>query len=53
MVVNGPEAMNSLDNNVEVMDPSGEVIGAFSGSKQHIAHEILGIIDERLIRKNK
>jgi phosphopantothenoylcysteine decarboxylase/phosphopantothenate--cysteine ligase len=53
MVVNGPEAMNSLDNNVEMMDPSGDVIGTFSGSKQHVAHEILGIIDRRLIRKHE
>jgi phosphopantothenoylcysteine decarboxylase/phosphopantothenate--cysteine ligase len=50
MVVNGPEAMNSLDNNVEMMDAAGEVIGAFSGSKQDVAREILGVIDRLLIK---
>ncbi|MEZ6072957.1 MAG: phosphopantothenoylcysteine decarboxylase [Pirellulales bacterium] len=51
MVLNGPAAMNAEDNTVEVIDPSGAVIGAFGGSKYLVAREILGIIDARLIRR--
>jgi phosphopantothenoylcysteine decarboxylase/phosphopantothenate--cysteine ligase len=49
MVLNGPEAMQSLDNTVEVIAPDGEVIGSFLGTKESVAERIFGIIATRLI----
>ena len=51
MVSNGTEAMNSLDNNVEIIDPHGNVVAAFTGPKEHVARGILSIIEQRLIGK--
>ena len=50
MVLNGPEAMHSLDNSVEILDPEGDVIEAISGSKEKVAHGILAVISQRLIK---
>ena len=50
MVLNGPEAMNALENQVELLDRSGSVIAAFSGTKGEVASGILGVIQERLCR---
>ncbi len=50
MVSNSVEAMNSLDNTVEVLDPAGTVVRAVSGSKEAVARAILAVIEERLIR---
>ena len=49
MVLNGPQAMNSLDNAVEVIAPDGQVIGSFDGSKETVAEQIFAIITRRLI----
>jgi len=49
MVLNGPEAMNSFQNSVEVLDPSGSVVEAITGSKIDVARGILQIIQDRLI----
>ncbi|MEO0530129.1 MAG: phosphopantothenoylcysteine decarboxylase [Planctomycetota bacterium] len=49
MVSNGVAAMNAATNQVEVLTPSGEVIGAFSGPKDEVAAGILGVIGERLL----
>jgi len=49
MVSNGVEAMHSLDNQVEIIDPAGSVIKQVSGSKLEVAREILAVIAERLI----
>jgi phosphopantothenoylcysteine decarboxylase/phosphopantothenate--cysteine ligase len=49
MVSNGPQAISALDNDVEVITPSGEMIAALQGSKVHVAARILAIIEERLI----
>ena len=49
MVLNGPAAMDSLDNQVEVLDETGQVIAALDGSKEEVARGILRVIDERLI----
>jgi phosphopantothenoylcysteine decarboxylase/phosphopantothenate--cysteine ligase len=49
MVSNGPKAMHAVDNEVEVIDHEGHVIGVFSGRKEVVAHEILAIIQRRLI----
>ena len=49
MVLNGPEAMHSPNNHVEVIDPTGSVLQAISGTKEHVAREIFRVIQERLI----
>ncbi|MCE9528437.1 MAG: phosphopantothenoylcysteine decarboxylase [Planctomycetales bacterium] len=49
IVLNGPLAMDSLSNQVEVLDASGQVIAAIEGSKEEVANGILGVIGERLI----
>ena len=50
IVLNGPSAMNSPDNNIEVIDPSGRVISSFSGNKTAVAAKILQTIQSTLIR---
>jgi phosphopantothenoylcysteine decarboxylase/phosphopantothenate--cysteine ligase len=49
MVTNGPQAISALDNEVEVLTPSGEVLATLAGLKEIVAARILAIIDERLI----
>ena len=49
MVLNGVEAMNSLENRVEILDRAGAVLLAASGAKEAVARDILGVIHERLI----
>ncbi len=49
MVSNGPEAMHSLDNRVEIIDASGNVIESLSGPKEDVARGILAVIEQRLI----
>ncbi len=53
MVSNGVEAMNSLENRVEILDPAGAVLREASGSKEVVAREILAVIQQRLIRSAK
>jgi phosphopantothenoylcysteine decarboxylase/phosphopantothenate--cysteine ligase len=49
MVSNGVAAMNSLENEVEILDPQGNVLRAAAGSKEAVAREILTVIQERLV----
>ena len=49
IVVNGPKALDSSETDVEVIDPQGAVIGAFSGGKVQVAKEVLRVIQQRLI----
>lgn len=49
MVLNGPAAMDALDNSVEVLSPQGEVLGQLSGSKSAVAQGILKIVQSRLV----
>jgi phosphopantothenoylcysteine decarboxylase/phosphopantothenate--cysteine ligase len=51
MVLNGPEAMNSLENRVEVIDSAGRAVAALVGSKESVARGILDVIDQRLVRR--
>lgn len=51
MVLNGPSAMDSLENQVEILNESGQVIAAIGGSKEEVAREILRVIGELLIPK--
>ncbi len=49
MVLNGPEAMESLDNQVEIIDNRGRLVESLSGSKDDVARGILRIVQQRLI----
>jgi phosphopantothenoylcysteine decarboxylase / phosphopantothenate---cysteine ligase len=49
VVVNGPDAIHAAHTQVEVLGRDGSVLGRFSGSKNAVAREILGIIRARLI----
>jgi phosphopantothenoylcysteine decarboxylase/phosphopantothenate--cysteine ligase len=49
IVSNGVEAMDSLENRVEILDPTGKVINAFAGLKVQIAQQILSVIQDQLI----
>ncbi len=51
MVLNGPEAMNSTDNHVELLDSSGEVLASIAGDKEQVARQILAVIQTRLIKQ--
>jgi phosphopantothenoylcysteine decarboxylase / phosphopantothenate---cysteine ligase len=49
MVSNGPQAISSTDNEVEVLTPTGDVLASISGTKEEVATRILSIIEEQLI----
>jgi len=49
IVSNGVAAMNSLENEVELLTPGGEVVGRFTGPKDEVARGILGVIAQRLL----
>jgi phosphopantothenoylcysteine decarboxylase/phosphopantothenate--cysteine ligase len=49
MVSNGVEAMHSLDNQVEIIDPAGTVLKQVRGTKLEVAREIMEVISHRLI----
>ncbi|HEY2882363.1 MAG TPA: phosphopantothenoylcysteine decarboxylase [Pirellulales bacterium] len=49
MVLNGPQAIGSPENLVEVLDTSGEVVATLAGVKEQVAAELFQIISKRLI----
>lgn len=49
MVLNGPTAMNSRRNQVEIIDRKGSLIDALAGPKEEVARGILQVIQKRLI----
>lgn len=49
MVLNGPEAMNSAENRVEILDRDGTVVRESAGSKRAVAQAILETIQSRLV----
>ncbi len=49
MVLNGPAAMESLDNQVEIIDNRGRLVESLAGSKDDVARGILRIVQQRLI----
>jgi phosphopantothenoylcysteine decarboxylase/phosphopantothenate--cysteine ligase len=51
VVLNGPQAMHSLDNDVEILDRRGDVVHWLSGPKSDVARGIFEVIQERLIDK--
>jgi phosphopantothenoylcysteine decarboxylase/phosphopantothenate--cysteine ligase len=53
MISNGPQAISSADNEVEVLTHAGDVIASIAGSKEDVAHRILAIIEQRLIARSR
>jgi phosphopantothenoylcysteine decarboxylase/phosphopantothenate--cysteine ligase len=49
MVSNGPSAIDSCHNEVEVLDRAGQVLATIIGTKENVAIGILNIIQQRLI----
>jgi phosphopantothenoylcysteine decarboxylase/phosphopantothenate--cysteine ligase len=49
MVLNGPEAMHSLENSVEIIDRAGHVLETLSGPKEEVARGIFAVIEKRLL----
>jgi phosphopantothenoylcysteine decarboxylase / phosphopantothenate---cysteine ligase len=52
MVLNGPEAMNSPNNSVEILDPTGSVIAQLQGTKAEVALKIFAVIEKQLIKSH-
>jgi phosphopantothenoylcysteine decarboxylase / phosphopantothenate---cysteine ligase len=50
IVLNGPDAMNALDNRVEILDPHGDIVEAIAGQKEDVGRGIFAIIEKRLVR---
>ncbi len=50
MVLNGPQAIGSAENNVEVLDRTGEVIATIAGAKEQVAGELFRLIEKQLIK---
>ncbi len=53
VVLNGASAIESADNSVEIIAPTGEVIDSIEGSKKNVAEAILNIIGERLVLRQR
>ncbi len=53
IVLNGLEAVHSPYTQVEILDASGDVAAAFTGSKQEVAKQIFHVIEERLIKNRQ
>jgi phosphopantothenoylcysteine decarboxylase / phosphopantothenate---cysteine ligase len=50
MISNGPMAIDSADNDVEILDQLGIVLEAVQGSKELVAKRILRLVDSKLIQ---
>ncbi len=46
IVLNAPSAIDSAENNISIIDPSGEIIGTFAGPKQSVASRIIALKSE-------
>jgi phosphopantothenoylcysteine decarboxylase/phosphopantothenate--cysteine ligase len=49
IVLNGPAAMDASDNDIEMLNRSGEVVLAAHGAKEEVANQILQAIQRELI----
>lgn len=50
VVLNGATAINSANNDVEIIAPGGDVLAAVSGTKMNVAERIVSVIQNRLIQ---
>ena len=53
MVLNGPAAMNAMENEVEILLPSGATAARSQGPKSAVADDILAAIETHLISRNR
>jgi len=51
VVLNDAAAMNAATNDVEIIDPAGGVVAAFSGAKADVARGIFQVIEGRLMQR--
>jgi len=51
MVSNGPSAIDAADNEVELLDPDGNVLANIAGNKEDVAARLLDEISQRLIQR--
>ena len=51
MVLNEPAAMDSLENEVEILDRQGNTVASVSGTKAVVAREIMDVIQRKLIER--
>ncbi len=49
IVLNGPGSIHGPGTEVEILAPSGDVVGAFSGPKPEVAEQIVAVIERILI----
>ncbi len=50
IVSNGPDAIDAIENSVELIAADGTTVGQFQGTKQAVARALIQQIDARLIR---
>ena len=53
IVLNGPEAMTSDRNSIELLNPQGQALLKCEGAKTEIAKQIIDVIERQLIEKAK
>ncbi len=51
IISNGPEAIDSATNSVELLAADGTLVATFDGSKEKVAQSLVQEIDQRLIQK--
>jgi phosphopantothenoylcysteine decarboxylase/phosphopantothenate--cysteine ligase len=52
IILNSPSAIGAADNSVEILDRTGKVIAALTGSKVDVARGVFQIIERDLIRRS-
>ena len=50
IVSNGPDAIDSFHNSVELIAADGSLVASFEGTKESVAKSIVGEIEQRLVR---
>ena len=53
MVSNGPTAIDSGDNEVELLDPTGTVLANIVGTKESVAEQLVRQITLRLVDSDR
>ncbi len=51
MVVNGPDAINSTENSVHILDRNGSTVESIHAAKSEVAEAIIRQIEKRLIQR--
>lgn len=53
IVLNGPDAMTSNQNSIELLNPQGAAILKSQGSKREVADQIMAVIEKNLIKASQ